>query len=87
MKAHRSRGTPDGTTSCAHMPATCWKAFSMPIFLLLQGTWMATVSFTFFHSSLSFRKVEMNSMGSYSENLQHAGAWSAQGACLCLPSV
>ena len=65
---------PDGTTSCAHMPATLAKAFSMPIFFELQGTWMATVSFTFFHSSLSFRKVEMNSIGSYRENLHRLTA-------------
>ena len=59
----------EGVTSCAHMPATSAKLSEMPIFLEEQGTWMATLSRTLLHSSLSLRWVRMNSTGSYSENL------------------
>ena len=68
------QGMPEGTTSCAHMPATLAKAFSTPIFLEEQGTWMATVSLTLRHSSLSCKKVEMNSMGSYRANLYNTAS-------------
>ena len=47
------QGTPEGTTSLAHLAATVAKAASMPIFLDEQGTWMATLSRTVVQSSLS----------------------------------
>jgi hypothetical protein len=40
------QGMPLGTTSPAHSPASFMKDSSIPIFLLLQGTWMATLSRT-----------------------------------------
>ena len=43
------QGTPVGTTSCAHLPATVSNALAMPIFLELHGTWMATLSRTCTH--------------------------------------
>ena len=52
------------------MLAISSKASEMPIFLEEQGTWIATLSLTLFHSSLSMRKDLMNSTGSYKENLQ-----------------
>lgn len=61
---------PEGVTSFAQRPATSSKASVMPSFLEEQGTWMATLSLTWFHSSLSFKCVLMNSMGSYRENLK-----------------
>ena len=64
------QGMSEGVTSLAQRPAISEKASVMPIFLEEQGTWMATLSRTWLHSSLSFRWVRMNSMGSYSENLQ-----------------
>ena len=47
------QGTPEGTTSLAHLAATVAKAASMPIFFDEQGTWMATLSRTVVQSSLS----------------------------------
>ena len=39
-------GMPEGVTSFAHRAATCSKAPVTPSFLDVQGTWMATLSFT-----------------------------------------
>lgn len=57
-------------TSLEHIWAMRVKAGSIPIFLEEQGTWMATFSRTWLHSSLSFRKRSMKATGSYSANLQ-----------------
>ena len=67
------QGTPLGTTSLAHIPASCSRVLLMPAFLLLQGTCTATQSRTFLKSSLSTRNTLMNSAGSYSENLRQHG--------------
>ena len=50
MKGAPQQGTPVGTTSSAHMAASCVKLSAMPIFLLLHGTCTATLFFTCQHS-------------------------------------
>lgn len=61
------QGMPVGRTSLAHSPATFMNESSNPIFLLLHGTCIATLSFTCWKSSLSSMNSRMNSTGSYNE--------------------
>ena len=68
-RAAPQQGMPEGVTSCAHRAASSSNAPLTPIFFDEQGMWMATLSRTLRHSSLSLRKRLINWAGSYKENL------------------